>query len=234
MHTNFKVLQFFLFVLVANLSAAQSNFVHSISAGGGLSFPVGKFSNDSPGKAHGFANPGFTAQVFGNIGPGNKRLSYLAGITAIINPLDEKGYLAMWGPGVSMKAKKYNLFGISGGAVFDLAKSERVTWKLKGTLGIATISYPAHEMRVVWGDGVSRLLYRSSADNSINLNGSLGSTVQCKVSSRLRLGGELDFFRSRAHYLITFVQDAYPSSYEQDVRQQIAFVNIKIVASYSL
>ena len=88
-------------LLVFNLSGAQSNFVHSISASGGVSFPVGKFSNDSPGNGHGFANPGYTVQVLGNIGDGNKRLSYPAGITAIINPLDEKAIVAMWGPGVN-------------------------------------------------------------------------------------------------------------------------------------
>jgi hypothetical protein len=236
MHTNRSVIHSLLFLLVFHLSAAQSNFVHSISASGGVSFPVGNFSHDFSGKGHGFADPGFTAQVLGNIGPGNERLNYLAGITAIINPLDEKAMVAMWPPGVTIQSKNYKLFGISGGAVFDLAKSERVTWKLKGTLGIATISYPAHEMRFVRGDGVSSLVYRSSADNSINLNGSLGSTVQCRVSPRVWVGGELDFFRTRAHHLITYVQGpyAYPPTYQEDLRQQIAIINIKLAASYSL
>lgn len=234
MHTNFKVLHSLLLVLVANLSAAQSTFVHNISASAGISFPVGNFAKDESGEGHGFANPGLAAQVFYHVGRDENKLSYLAGLTAIINPLDGKGYRAMWSPTATIEARRYNLFGISGGAVLDLEKSERVTWQLKGTLGIATISYPAHEMRDGGADGKRLLLYKSSADNSINLNGSLGLTFLCKVSSKVRLGGELDFFRSRARYHITYVSDTLPPSYQEDNVQQIAMVNIKICASYSL
>lgn len=234
MRTNFKVLYFLVLVLLSNLSAAQSNLVHTVSGNAGVSFPVGSFAKDVSGEGHGFANPGLAAEVFYNVGRDESRLSYLVGLIAIINPLDERGYRAMWSPTATIEAKRYNLFGISGGAVLDLENSERLTWQLRGTLGIATISYPAHEMRESTGSGGSVLIYKSSADNSINLSGSIGLAVQCKVFSKVQIGGQLDFFRSRARHLITFAQEAFPPSYEQDVKQQIASVNIKIGAFYSL
>lgn len=89
-------------------------------------------------------------------------------------------------------------------------------------------------MRESTGSRGSVLIYKASADNSINLYGSAGLAVQIKVFSRLQLAGQLDFFRSRARHLITFTQEAFPSSYEQDVKQQIASVNLKVGAFYAL
>ena len=234
MSSYLKLFRCLLLVLAAYQSAAQSNLSHKISASVGPSFPVGKFSKDSAGEGHGFADPGLSAQVFYNVGRAESRLSYLAGITAIINPLDERSMLALWPPGVRIEAGTYKVYGISGGALLDLAKSARLTWQLKATVGMASITYPSHEMQVLWGDGVYRLLYKADADKSINLNGSLGSLVQCKVSSRFRLGGELDFFRSRSHHVITYTSNTFPSSSEQERSQQISMINIKIAASYSL
>lgn len=220
--------------LIVDHSAAQSIIVQSISASAGVSLPISIFAEDTSGKGHGFANPGATAQVFCSVGRGGSRLSYLVGLTAIVNPLDKEGFIAMWGPNTTIEAKRYNVFGISGGAELDLETTQRMIWRLRGTIGVATISYPAHEMRVRTGSGQSKLLYRSSADDSISLNGSLGLVVHYKISPKVRLGGELDLFQSRARHLIIYEQNAYPPSYEEDQKQRIAIVNMKISASYLL
>lgn len=232
MYTNCNVLHSLLLVLIANLAFAQSNLNQNISASVGVSFPVGSFGKDVPGEGHGFANPGIGADIFYNICLADRKISYLAGLIAIINPLDGNNMTAMWSPTATIEAKKYSLFGFSGGVLYELPTTERLVWHLKATLGVASIQYPAHTLL----EPAARrpLIYTSSADNSINLNASLGLLANCKISSKMRLGGQLDFFRSRARHVITDVADTYPPSYEDDHMQQIAIVNLKISASYSL
>jgi hypothetical protein len=234
MQINLKAIHFLVLLLATKLSVAQSSLVQTISASVGISFPVGAFAKDVSGEGHGFADPGLAAEMFYNIGHDEKKLNYQIGIIAIINPLDGRGLTAMWSPTATIKAKRYNLIGVSGGVLLDLKKSEHFISQLRATLGIASISYPAHEMRESFGGTRSVLIYKSSADNSINLNGSLGLTASYKASSKVQVGCHLDFFRSRAHHVITFVQDAFPPMYEQDVKQQIASFNIKLGAYYKL
>lgn len=174
MGTVFKVLYTLMLFLVATMSTAQSNLVGTISASIGASFPIGKFAKDVSGEGHGFADRGLAAEIFYNVGQEEKRLHYLVGLIAMINPLDGEALCALWSRNATIEAKGYNLFGISGGGILDLNESGRIIWQLRATVGIATISYPAHEMRENFGSGPSRLIYKSSTDNSINLNGSLG------------------------------------------------------------
>lgn len=232
MYTNCKILHSLVLVLIANVTVAQANLVQNISASVGISFPVGSFGRDVPGEGHGFANPGVAADVFYNICRADRKLSYLAGLIVINNPLDRKNMTAMWSPTTTIEAKNYNLFGFSGGVLLELPTTERLVWHIRATVGLASIQYPAHTLREPAGG--RPLIYRSSADNSINLNGSLGLLANCKISPKMRLGGQLDFFRSRARHIITYVADTYPPSYEDDHMQQIAIVNLKIAACYSL
>lgn len=223
MQTNLRVLYFVLLLLGSKLLAAQSSLDHAISASVGVSFPVGDFAKDVSGEGHGFADPGLAVEIFYNIGHDEKRLHYLLGIIAMTSPLDGEALCALWSPNATIESKPYNLFGISGGAVLDLKESERFIWQLRGTLGVGTISYPAHEMRENFGNWPSRLIYKSSAENNISLNGSLGLAAHYKIASKLQIGCHLDYFRSRAHHTVIYVSETIPPTSEQDVKNKDCF-----------
>lgn len=222
-----------LLFLVASTATAQSTLVHSISASTGISVPVGIFADDSDGEGHGFADPGFAAQVLFEVGDSESKISFLGGMNVLSNSLDKEHLAALYPPGITIEAKRYNLYGISAGMALNLSKTKSFSWQLRGTVGIATISYPAHELWLVTANQ-TRLIYRSSANNSTKLTGSIGLNVQRRLSSRLRINGQADFFRSRAHHVITYyVPGVIPPTNEEDTRQQIAMVNIQIGMSYS-
>jgi hypothetical protein len=223
-------------LVVVSHAVAQSDARHSLVASGGLSLPVGIFARDHSGEGHGFANPGFATQLFYQRGRGESKLQLLGGLTFMVNPLDNKSIAAMWGP-ASVSSKNYTLLGISAGVLWQTSKSEKLSWNLKATVGAASITYPAHEVRYInSASNTSHLIYSSSADPSFNLNGSLGVLADYRVSDKLSLKFNADYFRTRSHHVITYINGpfAYPPTYEEDSRQHIVTLNIQAGVSYQL
>lgn len=228
-----KIFYSVLLILAAHLSTAQSTFRHSLSFSGGMSLPVGKFANDSQGEGHGFANPGFIYHLGYNVGPEESRLNFLAGLSAILNPLDEKEILAMYPEGVTIESKNYHLFGLSGGVAYYLLKSEGIAWQVKAAIGGAIIHYPAHELRYIRNNGSSALVSKTNGDKSINLTGTIGSVVKFRVSPSVHLGGGIDFFRSRSNHEVTFITGNLLPDF-QNIKQEIAIINTQVAVYYTL